>query len=54
MSDEPTCSVDGCADRSRYLLAPEGDLCPEHAAERHPDTVAYLRATLGDPTEVGP
>lgn len=49
--DPPTCTIDGCSDRSRYLLAPEGDLCREHATQRHPDTVAYLRATLGDPAD---
>jgi len=45
----PPCSVDGCDTRSAYLLPPEGDLCERHAAEKHPDTVAYLRATAGRP-----
>jgi len=45
----PTCSIDGCEEQSAYLLAPEGDLCEGHAVARHPDTVAYITATIGRP-----
>lgn len=49
MSDSPPeCDEDGCGRDSAYLLA-SGDLCEEHAAEREPSTVDYLRATLGRP-----
>ena len=40
--DAPCCSIDGCDESSDFLLPPEGDLCLEHAKQRHPDTVAYL------------
>lgn len=41
MSD-PICSIEGCDERSKYLLPPEGDLCRTHAEERHPDTIGYF------------
>lgn len=46
-TDRPTCDIDGCDERSDYLLAPEGNLCETHATKRHSTTVAWLKATLG-------
>ena len=46
-TDRPACDIDGCDERSDYLLPPEGNLCETHAADRHPDTVAWIKAALG-------
>lgn len=47
-ADRPACDISGCGERSDYLLAPEGNLCEMHASERHPDTVAWIKAVFGD------
>jgi len=41
MTDFVECDVEGCEERSRYLLTC-GDRCPEHAREEQPDTVEYI------------
>jgi hypothetical protein len=47
--DHPDCTVDDCDELASYLLAPEGNLCRDHAFEKHPRAVAMLEQTLGVP-----
>jgi hypothetical protein len=50
MSKHIECDVDGCANRSRYLLTC-GDRCPKHAKEAQPETIEYLNWCIKGATD---